>query len=552
MDKDFIMATARTAEQQILWSINKWEYMSWGVRQKAAIEYEGMATLALRVSGAVHKGWVYVSLNEGMDCYEVRLLNVARTKVKRTLEEVYCDNLGEVLDGLIERKAEWTDAQYKDKAVRDSARKMGMEVIDVSKKPEAEPMESDGVRYRPATLDEIEGRDTDLYMQGERVWVMMICRSETIGEDSEPKLDYIWLTNGKKVQVEDLQVIDNNNNEPNKEDKTMRLNINNNESENVQAAAQVTNEVESVNVGEVTLDSIMPTMTAEPVKVDEYTVKDDKGNDVKFESVAPAMPEVPSSKVQGSSEPTANTGKAKIVVCGVPKPGEQTKTEEKPKVTLKKKTPQPEAPETCNLKPETLSRVRLVTYTTKRGETAPRIVGFTGEDDPRWKPINDEKVALIAAYNKAKKKDPKAKMTSNPFGPAWLTDREGTGEKTYCMTFGVRYMDVARALCEAYNTDDREAWKQAEQAVRDTKAGIVSGYQAEREARRAERKAERAAAEVSSSKFFDERSGRAERQVSSEPAAPAMSDEDRKMFDLFKRFMAGDKEVLAMVNAKAA
>ena len=49
------------------------------------------------------------------------------------------------------------------------------------------------VKFRPATMAEVEGRDVDLYMNGERVYVMMIMRSETIGEDSEPKLDYIWL-----------------------------------------------------------------------------------------------------------------------------------------------------------------------------------------------------------------------------------------------------------------------------------------------------------------------------------------------------------------------
>ena len=502
MDKEFIMATARTAEQQILWSINKWEYMSWGVRQKAAIEYEGMATLALRVSGAVHKGWVYVSLNEGMDCYEVRLLNVARTKVKRTLEEVYCDNLGEVLDGLIERKAEWTDAQYKDKAVRDSARKMGMDVIDVSKKPEAEPMASDGVRYRPATLDEIEGRDTDLYMQGERVWVMMICRSETIGEDSEPKLDYIWLTNGKKVQVEDLQVIDNNNNEPNKEDKTMRLNINNNESENVQSNAQVTNEpivkqvdviglmnglkkngtarlsdyatpiedaqaeeVESVAVGEVTVDSIMPTM--QPVEGSEYQVKGDDGKDVTFESVAPAMPEVPSSKVQGSS--------GKFQVSGMP-------------------------------------RLTLVVYTTSRTqEQAPRIEGFGGESDPRWKRHYDERMRLKALKADADKKNEKLRKAmkgktkaekeemmkkwvvvhNDPFNAVIATDRT-TGEKHYHFLMGAKYLDVARKLVEAYNSGDEQAIAAAEQAVIDTKNGIVAEKVAEREARRAERAAKKA------------------------------------------------------------
>lgn len=208
MDKEFIMATAKEAERQILWSIDKWAYMSWGIRQKAAIEYEGMATLALRVSGLRHKGWVYVSLNEGMDCYEVRLLNVARTKVKRTLEEVYCDNLGEVLDGLIEKDPTLPDDKYRDKAMRDSARKMGMEVID------------------------------------------------------SPKSD-----NSSTI------------NNQNKEDNTMRLNMNQkNETKNVQITAQVMNNtnapavedavaeevVESVAVGEATIDNIMPKMTAEP------------------------------------------------------------------------------------------------------------------------------------------------------------------------------------------------------------------------------------------------------------------------------------------------
>lgn len=201
------MATAKTIEQQILWSINKFEYMSWGISKKAAIEYDGMATLALRVSGVVHKGWAFISLNEGKDCYEVRLLNVARTKVKRTLEEVYCDNLGEVLDGLIEKDPTLPDDKYRDKAMRDSAKKMGMDVIGVSKHKTKETMAKNEVKFRPATMAEIEGRDTDLYMDGEQVWVMMVHRSGTIG-DGEAKLDYIMLTNMKKVQVEDLQVID--------------------------------------------------------------------------------------------------------------------------------------------------------------------------------------------------------------------------------------------------------------------------------------------------------------------------------------------------------
>ncbi len=83
-----------------------------------------MATLSLRVSGLLHKGWVYISLNECKDCYEVRLLNVGRDKIKKTLEEVYCDNLGEVVDGLVEKPAKLTDETYRRRALKDSERKI--------------------------------------------------------------------------------------------------------------------------------------------------------------------------------------------------------------------------------------------------------------------------------------------------------------------------------------------------------------------------------------------------------------------------------------------
>ena len=139
-----------------------------------------------------------------------------------------------------------------------------------------------------------------------------------------------------------------------------------------------------------------------------------------------------------------------------------------------------------------LTKVTLVTYTTRNGDTAPRIVGFSGEDDPRWKPVNDEKKMLVEKYNKAKKTDKKAKLQSSPFGPAWLTDKD-TGERTYCMTFGTKYMEAAKALCEAYNTTDRMAWHKAEEAVRALKSTIASAYKADREARKAERAAAKAA-----------------------------------------------------------
>ena len=124
MDKEYVMSVAKTIMEQLFWSIDKMIYFSWGVSRKVAMVYNDMPTLALRVSGVLHKGWVYISLNEGADVYEVRLLNVSKNKVVKTIEEVYCDNLGEVIDGIVERAPGQTDDQYFKKALADSAKKM--------------------------------------------------------------------------------------------------------------------------------------------------------------------------------------------------------------------------------------------------------------------------------------------------------------------------------------------------------------------------------------------------------------------------------------------
>lgn len=82
-----------------------------------------MPTMMLRVSGLVHKGWVYVSLNEGKDLYEVRLLNVRR-QLKKTVEDVYGEDLGAIIDGLVECPTSMTAKEYEKKAMKDSERKL--------------------------------------------------------------------------------------------------------------------------------------------------------------------------------------------------------------------------------------------------------------------------------------------------------------------------------------------------------------------------------------------------------------------------------------------
>lgn len=115
------MAVASTIWQQIRCGLTWSELMSWGISKKIATEYNGMPALQLRVTGLIHKGWVFVCLNYGMDAYEVYFVNVRGT-VKKHLEEVYCDNLGEVLDRHIER-GDYSAERYAKLAMADSQRK---------------------------------------------------------------------------------------------------------------------------------------------------------------------------------------------------------------------------------------------------------------------------------------------------------------------------------------------------------------------------------------------------------------------------------------------
>ena len=114
---------AKTINEQLFWSIDKWTYFSWGVSKKMFTFWDEMPSLMLRVSGAIHKGWVVVSLNEGSDTYEVRLLNTKKEE-KAKYEDIYCDNLGSFIDGKIEKAPEVTDEQYYKIAMEDSRRKM--------------------------------------------------------------------------------------------------------------------------------------------------------------------------------------------------------------------------------------------------------------------------------------------------------------------------------------------------------------------------------------------------------------------------------------------
>lgn len=124
MEQEFLMRIANEINRQIRCSVTMSVQMSWGVSKRIATIYKNRATLALRVSGVLHKGWVYISLDEGRDCYVITLLSSDKKKVVSVRDEVYCEELGSVIDNLVERKEEWTDEQYEKLAMADSEQKM--------------------------------------------------------------------------------------------------------------------------------------------------------------------------------------------------------------------------------------------------------------------------------------------------------------------------------------------------------------------------------------------------------------------------------------------
>ena len=127
MEKEFVLRIANEINRQICCGVTPDVVLSWGVSKRVAKVYNDRATLALRVSGVLHKGWVYISLDEGRDCYVVTLLSVDKSRVVQTRDEVYCEELGSVIDCLVERKEEWTDEEYKKLAMTDSEQKLNQE-----------------------------------------------------------------------------------------------------------------------------------------------------------------------------------------------------------------------------------------------------------------------------------------------------------------------------------------------------------------------------------------------------------------------------------------
>ena len=79
---------------------NPFVVMSWGIDPKTVKTIE--LGLEFHVQGFKHTGLVRVTLNEGLDLFEVSLID-ENDKIVNTIQSVFCDNLVAVIDGAVEK-----------------------------------------------------------------------------------------------------------------------------------------------------------------------------------------------------------------------------------------------------------------------------------------------------------------------------------------------------------------------------------------------------------------------------------------------------------------
>ena len=77
---------------------------SWGFHRPTALPDD--KGLAFKVDGFKHKGWVFVKYNEGKDLFDVELRDNAMTTI-RVIEDVYFDQLVNVIDHAVERTSDY-------------------------------------------------------------------------------------------------------------------------------------------------------------------------------------------------------------------------------------------------------------------------------------------------------------------------------------------------------------------------------------------------------------------------------------------------------------
>lgn len=101
IDIKHILSVAEEIRRQLVGLTVPNVLMSWGISQIAATVIDNMPALRLKVNGRLHKGEVFIAMNEGTDYYEIYLKD-ENNAAKKIAEDIDFTQLGETIDNEIE------------------------------------------------------------------------------------------------------------------------------------------------------------------------------------------------------------------------------------------------------------------------------------------------------------------------------------------------------------------------------------------------------------------------------------------------------------------
>lgn len=85
--------------------------MSWGISKRIAIAGK---LCIMKVNGMLHKGYVILSYNAGTDLFNVHIVTT-HGNIKAQYNDIYLEDLVDVIDSEVEKKNTWTNETYKEK-----------------------------------------------------------------------------------------------------------------------------------------------------------------------------------------------------------------------------------------------------------------------------------------------------------------------------------------------------------------------------------------------------------------------------------------------------
>jgi len=110
MDNSFTIRVATTIWQQLKDFSDFSVLWSWGIHKVRPVALGSQSGLAFDVNGFQYKGTVIIKLDEGADLYDICLVQEGKLTIVRS--EVYFDELGSMIDDIVERRQGMSDEEY--------------------------------------------------------------------------------------------------------------------------------------------------------------------------------------------------------------------------------------------------------------------------------------------------------------------------------------------------------------------------------------------------------------------------------------------------------